>query len=105
VNIKDEDAYETSRLLARAEGLFVGMSSGAAAYVALQLAKDLPRGVLVVILPDGGERYLSTTLFRSSTPVAHREPKLELYDTLSALSARLSRLFPARYPCIPAALP
>ena len=59
------------------------MSSGAAAYVALQLAKELPRGVIVVILPDGGERYLSTTLFRTSVPVAHREPKLELYDTLT----------------------
>ena len=89
VNIKDEDAYETSRLLAREEGLFVGMSSGAAAYVALQLAKQLQSGVVVVILPDGGERYLSTTLFRTSTPVAHHEPKLELYDTL----ARAQRLF------------
>jgi cysteinyl-tRNA synthetase len=89
INIKDEDAYAISRLLAREEGLFVGMSSGAAAYVALQLAKQLPRGVIVAILPDGGERYLSTTLFRSSTPVAHREPKLELYDTLT----RAQKLF------------
>jgi cysteinyl-tRNA synthetase len=88
-NIKDEDAYETSRLLAREEGLFVGMSSGAAAYVALQLAKQLPHGVIVVILPDGGERYLSTTLFRTSGAVTHREPKLELYDTLT----RAQRLF------------
>ncbi|MDM7997176.1 MAG: cysteine--tRNA ligase [Acidobacteriota bacterium] len=104
VNIKDEDAYETSRLLARAEGLFVGMSSGAAAYVALQLAKDLPRGVLVVILPDGGERYLSTTLFRSSTPVAHREPKLELYDTLSRAQRAFEPLVPGKvsmYSCGP----
>jgi cysteinyl-tRNA synthetase len=83
VNIKDEDAYATSRLLAREEGLFVGMSAGAAAYVALQLARELPRGVIVTILPDGGERYLSTTLFRSSVSMARREPKLELYDTLT----------------------
>ena len=83
VNIKDEDAYETSRLLAREEGLFVGMSSGAAAYMALQLAKELPHGVIVTVLPDGGERYLSTTLFRTSESVARREPKLELYDTLT----------------------
>lgn len=83
VNINDEDAYATSRLLAREEGLFVGMSSGAAAYVALQVAKQLPRGVIVVILPDGGERYLSTTLFRTSEAAAKREPKLELYDTLT----------------------
>jgi len=81
VNIKDEDAYETSRLLAREEGLFVGMSSGAAACIALQLAKVLPSGVIVVVLPDGGERYLSTTLFRTSASVTRREPKLELYDT------------------------
>ncbi len=89
VNIKDEDAYETARLLAREEGLFIGMSSGAAAFVALQLAKELSRGVIVVILPDGGERYLSTTLFRTSAPVTRREPKLELYDTLT----RAQRLF------------
>jgi len=81
VSIKDEDAYETSRLLAREEGLFVGMSSGAAACIALQLAKVLPSGVIVVVLPDGGERYLSTTLFRTSASVTRREPKLELYDT------------------------
>ncbi len=89
VNINDDDAYETSRLLAREEGLFVGMSAGAAAYVAIQAAKDLPEGLIVVILPDGGERYLSTTLFRTSVAVERREPKLELYDTLT----RAQRLF------------
>lgn len=89
INIKDEDAYETARILAREEGLFVGMSSGAAAYVALQTAKELASGVIVVMLPDGGERYLSTTLFRTSVPVVHREPKLELYDSLT----RAQRLF------------
>ena len=83
VNIKDENAYETSRLLAREEGLFVGMSAGAAAYVALELARDLLQGMIVVILPDGGERYLSTTLFRTSVPVTRREPKLEIYDSLT----------------------
>jgi cysteinyl-tRNA synthetase len=89
VNIQDEDAYATSRLLAREEGLFVGMSSGAAAYAAIQLAKELPKGVIVVILPDGGERYLSTTLFRASINETRREPKLELHDTLT----RAQRLF------------
>jgi cysteinyl-tRNA synthetase len=89
INIKDEDAYETSRILAREEGLFVGMSAGAAAYVALEVARDLPKGVIVVILPDGGERYLSTTLFRTSVPVTGREPKLELYDSLT----RAQRVF------------
>jgi cysteinyl-tRNA synthetase len=104
VNIKDEDAYETSRLMAREEGLFVGMSSGAAAYVALQLAKELPQGVIVVILPDGGERYLSTTLFRTSVPTTHREPKLELYDTLTRIQRPFQPLVPGKvsmYSCGP----
>ncbi|RCX21419.1 cysteine synthase [Fontibacillus phaseoli] len=63
--VKDEDAFSTSRLLARTEGLLVGISSGAAAYVAVQLAKR-PENVgknIVVLLPDTGERYLSTPLF------------------------------------------
>jgi cysteinyl-tRNA synthetase len=104
INIKDENAYETSRLLAREEGLFVGMSSGAAAYVALQLARQLPRGVIVVVLPDGGERYLSTTLFRASPPVIRREPKLELYDTLTRAQRLFQPLIPgkvAMYSCGP----
>ena len=82
VNVSDEDAYETARVLAREEGLFVGMSSGAAMYVALQVAKTLPGGVVVVLLPDGGERYLSTTLFQVTVPVSRRrELRLELYNT------------------------
>ncbi len=104
INIKDEDAYATSRLLAREEGLFVGMSSGAAAYVGLQLAKQLSHGVIVVILPDGGERYLSTTLFRTSVAVARREPKLELYDTLTRAQRVFQPLIPGKvsmYSCGP----
>jgi cysteinyl-tRNA synthetase len=104
ININDDHAYETSRLLAREEGLFVGMSSGAAAYVALQTAKELQSGVIAVILPDGGERYLSTTLFRTSVPVARREPKLELYDTLSRAQRLFEPLVPGRvsmYSCGP----
>jgi cysteinyl-tRNA synthetase len=104
VNIKDEDAYETARLLAREEGLFVGMSSGAAAFVALQTAKELPRGVIAVIFPDGGERYLSTTLFRGSVTVARREPKLELYDTLTRAQRLFQPLVPGKvsmYSCGP----
>jgi cysteinyl-tRNA synthetase len=104
VNIKDEDAYETARLLAREEGLFVGMSSGAAAFIALQLAKELPRGVIVAILPDGGERYLSTTLFRTSEPVSRHEPKLELYDTLTRTQRQFKPMNPGKvtmYSCGP----
>ena len=65
INVEDDDAYETSRLLASKEGLFVGMSSGAAVAIALRLAKDLRRGTIVTLLPDRGDRYLSTSLFRS----------------------------------------
>jgi cysteinyl-tRNA synthetase len=64
VYIKDEDAYRTTKELALKEGLFVGMSSGAAMFVALQKGKELGKGkTIVVVLPDTGERYLSTELF------------------------------------------
>lgn len=63
VNIQDEDAFEMSRRLAREEGIFAGMSSGAAMFVAVQQAQQMEEGLIVVILPDGGERYLSTQLF------------------------------------------
>ncbi|MBM3118248.1 MAG: cysteine synthase family protein [Chloroflexi bacterium] len=65
VVIEDEEAFETTRLLAVKEGLFVGMSSGAAVAGALHITKGLNSGTIVVILPDRGDRYLSTTLFRS----------------------------------------
>ncbi len=57
-----DKAEETARLLALKEGLFVGPSSGANMYVALKKAEELDRGVMVVMAPDGGERYLSTPL-------------------------------------------
>lgn len=65
VKVKDEDAMQTTRLLAQKEGLLAGISSGAATYVALEVAKrkENEGKLLVVILPDTGERYLSTTLF------------------------------------------
>lgn len=65
ITIGDDEAFETTRMLAIKEGLFVGMSSGAAAAVALRTAKKMDRGTIVTILPDRGDRYLSTTLFRS----------------------------------------
>ncbi len=63
--IEDDEAYEITRRLALKEGLFVGMSSGAAVAGALRAAKGLNSGTIVVILPDRGDRYLSTMLFRS----------------------------------------
>jgi len=66
LTVHDEPAFETARDMAIREGLFVGMSSGAAVYGAIQVAKDAPTGsTIVVLLPDRGDRYLSTVLFRS----------------------------------------
>jgi cysteine synthase A len=65
IQVTNEEAFATSRRLAREEGILVGISSGAAAWAALQLAaRQENRGkLIVVILPDTGERYLSTELF------------------------------------------
>ncbi len=64
IEVRTEDAYETARQLALQEGIFVGMSSGAAMYGAMNVANSLNKGTIVVIFPDGGEKYLSTPLFR-----------------------------------------
>ncbi|WP_338826680.1 cysteine synthase A [Neomoorella thermoacetica] len=67
ITVTNEDAMETARRLAREEGLLVGISSGAAAFAALQVARRLGQGKRVVaIAPDTGERYLSTELFKIS---------------------------------------
>ncbi|MDY6842801.1 MAG: cysteine synthase family protein [Thermodesulfobacteriota bacterium] len=65
ITIGDDEAFEMTRQLVMREGLFVGMSSGAAVAGALRMAMRIRDGVIVVILPDRGDRYLSTTLFRS----------------------------------------
>jgi cysteine synthase A len=64
VERKSEDAFSTARLLASKEGIFAGVSSGAAVWAAIQIAKRLPKEKKIVsLLPDTGERYLSTDLF------------------------------------------
>jgi len=63
--VEDDEAFETSRKLVTREGIFVGISSGAAVAGALRIARDMQSGTVVTILPDRGDRYLSTTLFRS----------------------------------------
>jgi len=68
--VTDEQARETSQRLAQEEGIFSGISSGAAAYAALEVAKrpESKNKLIVVILPDFGERYLSTPLFQENNP-------------------------------------
>jgi cysteine synthase B len=65
LNVNDDEAFSTTRRLALEEGIFAGMSSGAAVFGALTIAKRMERGTVVVILPDRGDRYLSTALFTS----------------------------------------
>jgi cysteinyl-tRNA synthetase len=79
VNVEDEPAYEAARRLAREEGILVGMSAGAAMKVALDEAARLGKGMVVALLPDSGERYLSTSLFAS-----HKAPvPLKFWNTLT----------------------
>ena len=64
VMIESEEAYEVARRIVLEEGIFVGMSSGAAMLAALRVAEKLDKGFIVVIFPDRGEKYLSTDLFK-----------------------------------------
>jgi cysteine synthase B len=63
--VDDEPAFEMARRLAVEEGLFVGMSSGAAVAGAIEASRRIGGGTIVVLMPDRGDRYLSTSLFRS----------------------------------------
>lgn len=64
VNVSDEDAYRVTKLIAEKEGILLGISSGAAIYVALEMAKKLGKGKKVLaIAPDGGEKYISMGIY------------------------------------------
>ena len=65
ITVENEDAFETSKLLTKKEGILTGISSGAALYAAIQLAKrpENKGKVIVALLPDSGDRYYSTPLF------------------------------------------
>jgi cysteine synthase B len=63
--VNDDEAFDTTRMLAVKEGIFVGMSSGAAMHIALRKSSELSGGTIVVLFPDRGDRYLSTALFTS----------------------------------------
>jgi cysteine synthase B len=64
IMVETEVAYEMTRQIVAKEGIFVGMSSGAAMYATVQVAKKIESGTIVVIFPDRGEKYLSTKLFK-----------------------------------------
>ncbi|CAN2041461.1 cysteinyl-tRNA synthetase [Candidatus Magnetomoraceae bacterium gMMP-15] len=100
-NIDDEEAFEMTRQLAKKEGLFVGMSSGAAMAAALKEAALLSKGTIVAIFPDSGERYLSTPLF-----AAREKNDLHFYNTMTRKKERFEPLVPGKvsmYSCGPTA--
>jgi cysteine synthase B len=66
IDVSEENATQTTRLLAREEGIFAGMSSGGACYASLKLSEELKEGVIVFIACDRGDRYLSSSLFSST---------------------------------------
>ena len=101
VNIEDEEAFEITRRLAKEEGLFVGMSSGAAMAIAMKEAADMQKGTIVVVFPDGGERYLSTPVF-----AVREKVELKLFNTISRTKERFEPLVPGKvsmYSCGPTA--
>lgn len=91
INVEDEAAFEMARRLAVEEGLFVGMSSGAAVHVALKEAAQMTAGTIVVVLPDSGERYLSTSLFTVKDKI-----ELKLFNTLSRRKDPFEPMVPDR---------
>ncbi|MBW1650547.1 MAG: cysteine--tRNA ligase [Deltaproteobacteria bacterium] len=87
INIDDDEAFEMTRRLAKEEGLFVGMSSGGALSIARKEAAKMESGVIAVIFPDGGERYLSTPLF---APKA--KTNIRFFNTISGKKENFSSL-------------
>ncbi|OGR18794.1 MAG: cysteine--tRNA ligase [Desulfobacterales bacterium GWB2_56_26] len=83
VIVDDENAFSMARQLASKEGLLVGMSSGGAMASAIEYAKGMESGLVVVILPDGGERYLSTPLFTAPKKADGKKSQLSFYNTMS----------------------
>jgi cysteinyl-tRNA synthetase len=78
ININDDRAFEMTRQLANKEGLFVGMSAGATMAIAIDEALQMTEGTIVMIFPDSGERYLSTSLFD-----VQETQKIRFYNTSS----------------------
>ena len=100
VNILDEDAYEMARRLLREEGIFAGMSSGAAMHVAVEKAKEIKEGLIVVIIPDSAERYLSTELFADKEKSTlrfynSRTKQKEFFQPIRAESVRMQSCGPS----------
>jgi cysteinyl-tRNA synthetase len=101
LNVEDEEAYEMARRLAKEEGIFVGMSSGAAMVGACRVAEKMTAGTLVVLFPDSGERYLSTSLF-----AVHDEIRLKLFNRMSRKKEPFEPQIPGKvsiYSCGPSA--
>jgi cysteinyl-tRNA synthetase len=101
INIDDEEAFEMTRRLAKEEGLFVGMSSGAAMAIAAKEAMKMKSGTIVAIFPDSGERYLSTNLFTEREKV-----DLKVFNTMSRTEETFQPLVPGKvsvYSCGPTA--
>jgi cysteinyl-tRNA synthetase len=101
VNVDDEDGFEMTRRLAREEGLMVGMSSGAAMAIAAREAAAMDEGAIVVIFPDGGERYLSTPLF-----TVREKAFLSLHNTMTRTKELFTPSVPGKvslYTCGPTA--
>jgi cysteine synthase len=79
INVHDEDAFDIAKKLAREEGIFSGMSGGASVFIATELAKKLDGGFIVAIIPDRGEKYMSTPLY-CLEPCEHRSKWCLLKD-------------------------